>query len=43
MFLEVLTDSLHEEHDAMREWIGGSYDPEAFDLAAINRALRRLC
>jgi len=23
----------------MLEWVGGSFDPEAFDLAAVNRAL----
>jgi len=38
-FLEALRDPAHEEHDAMLEWVSGSFDPEAFDLAAVNRAL----
>ncbi len=37
--LEVLRDPKHEEHKEMREWIGGDFDPEAFDLGDINRAL----
>ena len=38
-FLEAIGDPTHEEHGAMLEWVGGSFDPEAFDLAAVNRAL----
>ena len=38
-FLEAIRDPGHEEHDAMLEWVGGSFDAEAFDLAAVNRAL----
>jgi pRiA4b ORF-3-like protein len=38
-FLEAVRDPGHEEHEAMLEWVGGSFDPEAFDLAAVNRAL----
>lgn len=30
--LEVLRDPKHEEHEEMIEWIGGEFDPEAFDL-----------
>jgi hypothetical protein len=26
----------------MLEWIGGHFDPEAFDLAGVNRELARL-
>lgn len=40
--LEVLRDPKHEEHDEMREWIGGDFDPEAFDLEAVNRGLWRV-
>lgn len=29
--LEAITDPAHEEHDSMLEWVGGSFDPEAFD------------
>ena len=38
-FLEAVRDPGHEEHAAMLEWVGGSFDPEAFDIAAVNRAL----
>jgi hypothetical protein len=38
-FLEAVRDPGHEEHDAMRESVGGSFDAEAFDIAAVNRAL----
>ena len=40
--LVALFDPHHEEHDAMLEWVGGKYDPNAFDLAATDRALKRL-
>ncbi len=39
-FLMALGDPTHHEHQMMREWIGANFDPEAFDVAAINRALR---
>jgi hypothetical protein len=35
-------DPNHPEHPEVREWLGGEFDPAAFDLAAINRALRRV-
>jgi hypothetical protein len=38
-FLGAIRDPKHEEHNAMLEWVGGSFDPEAFDLAALNRRL----
>ena len=41
-FLEAIADSEHEEHDELLEWVGGEFDPEAFDLAEVNAALRRL-
>jgi hypothetical protein len=40
--LEVLRDPKHEEHEEMREWIGGDFDPEAFDLDEVNEALRHI-
>ncbi len=39
-FLSAINDPKHEEHDNLLEWIGGAFDPEGFDLNAINRALR---
>lgn len=41
-FLEAIMNPAHEEHGAMRTWVGGSFDPEVFDLDAVNRELRRL-
>jgi hypothetical protein len=43
-FLEAIRDPTHEEHDAMLEWVGGHFDPEAFDLTEFEHRLnpRRL-
>jgi len=38
----LLSDPDHEEHDAMLDWVGGKYDPNAFNIAAVDRALKRL-
>jgi hypothetical protein len=40
--LEALADPEHEEFDNYVSWVGGFFDPEAFDLAAINVALQRV-
>jgi len=40
--LEVLADPTHEEHAHLKRWAGRRYDPEKFDAAAANRALRKL-
>lgn len=39
-FLEAMADPKHPEHDEMLEWIGEEWDPEAFDLDAVNTALQ---
>jgi hypothetical protein len=41
-FLEATRHPRHEEHEAMRDLVGDEFDPEAFDLAAVNRALAAL-
>jgi hypothetical protein len=41
-FLEAIRDPNHPEHEDYLEWIGGEFDPEAFDLDEINAALRHL-
>jgi hypothetical protein len=41
-FLEAIRDPKHEEHEEYLEWIGGEFDPEAFDLDAVNKRLRNL-
>jgi hypothetical protein len=30
----------HPEHEDMVEWIGGEFDPKAFDLRGVNGALQ---
>jgi hypothetical protein len=39
---EILADPRHPEHAERRRWAGRAFDPEAFDLAAVNRRLPRL-
>ena len=39
-FLEAIQDPKHPEHEDMLEWIGGSFDPEAFDVDRINQQLK---
>jgi len=41
-FLEAIQDPDHPEHEDCLEWIGGEFDPEAFDLEAVNQGLRAL-
>ncbi len=38
-FLEILADPAHDGPDELQEWLGGAFDPEAFDLEAANAAL----
>lgn len=40
-FLEAIQKNSHPEHDEMLEWVGGSYDPEAFDLNEINQKIKQ--
>ncbi len=35
-FLSSISDPSHEEHANYTEWIGGNFDPEEFDLNAVN-------
>jgi hypothetical protein len=30
----------HPDHDTFAEWLGNRFDPEAFDVAAVNKVLR---
>jgi hypothetical protein len=39
-FLEAMRDPQHPEHEDMVEWIGGEFDPQAFDLRGVNGALQ---
>ncbi|HPA18306.1 MAG TPA: plasmid pRiA4b ORF-3 family protein [Verrucomicrobiae bacterium] len=40
--LEAIADPGHEEHDSMLEWLGGGFDPEAFDRAHVDACLKLL-
>ena len=38
--LEALKNRRHPEHKEKRRWMGGSFDPDLFDIAAVNQRLR---
>jgi hypothetical protein len=40
-FLEALADPDHEEHERFLEWVGGTFDPEAFDPTKATKRMRR--
>jgi hypothetical protein len=40
--LEALADPGVEGHEDAKDWLGEGYDPEFFDLAQVNRQLRRI-
>jgi hypothetical protein len=40
-FLEAMSDPSHAEHDDYVAWIGGAFDPGAFDLAEANQRVRQ--
>jgi hypothetical protein len=40
--LEVLEDPEHDEHEDMLQWLGGPFDPEAFDLKSTDKAVRAI-
>jgi hypothetical protein len=40
--LEALKDAENPEHESMLEWLGDDFDPEAFDVDAVNAQLQSL-
>ena len=40
-FLDAIREPTHPEHQECLDWIGGTFDPEKFDLDKVNRTLRR--
>lgn len=40
--LKAIRNPRHSEHDEYMTWLGGRFDPEEFDLEAVNRSLRQL-
>ena len=41
-FLDAISDPTHEEHEHLLQWIGGSYDPEKFDVYRIRLGLENI-
>ncbi|MHB9025127.1 MAG: IS1096 element passenger TnpR family protein [Armatimonadota bacterium] len=41
-FLEAIRDPHHPDHDELLQWVGGAFDPEAFDSGRVNQRLQRL-
>jgi hypothetical protein len=40
--LEALGNPKHERHEELSEWVGGKFDPEDFNLKAVNERLKSL-
>ncbi|MBM4275060.1 MAG: plasmid pRiA4b ORF-3 family protein [Deltaproteobacteria bacterium] len=40
--LEALSDPQHPDREDMLEWVGGEFDPGAFDLDEVNRNFKRI-
>jgi len=38
-FCEAMTDPKHPEHEEFKEWYGSKYNPDRFDLEAVNKKL----
>ena len=39
-FLQAINNSEHEQHKFYLEWVGGEFNPEEFDLKAVNKRLK---
>jgi len=39
-FLQAINNSEHNQHEEFLEWVGGAFDPEKFDLGAVNKLLK---
>ena len=39
-FLQAINNPEHKEHKTFLEWVGGEFNPEEFDLDAVNKLLR---
>ena len=38
-FVKAMADPAHPDHDELRDWYGGDFDPDDFDLDEVNRML----
>ena len=41
-FPEALAEPTHDDHERMLTWVGSRFDPEFFDIEAVNAKLRKL-
>ena len=41
-FLAAISDPTHREHERYVKWIGGSFDPNEFDLGRVNAVLQKV-
>jgi hypothetical protein len=39
-FVDAIGDPTHDEHEDLLEWVGGKFDPEAFDLQRTDKAVK---
>ncbi len=39
-FLQAINNPEHNQHEEFLEWVGGEFDPEKFDLDAVNELLK---
>ncbi len=42
IFLEAIGNKKHEQHKELLNWVGGSFEPDFFDLAGVNTRLREI-
>jgi len=40
--LKIMKNPRHKEYKSMLEWLGGKFDPDLFDIEAVNTCLRKL-
>ena len=40
-FLQAINNPEHNQHEEFLEWVGGEFDPEKFDLDAVNELLSK--
>ena len=41
-FLEVIFDPTYEDYEHYMGWVGGSFQPEEFNMGAVNETLSRM-
>ena len=40
--IKIMRNPKHKEHNSMKEWLGGSLNPDAFEIEKVNTGLRKL-